>query len=123
MPVDTTRGPNRYQELEIAEPVTGQPPLERGYFDNLPDMSAPIGFISAWVIGAVVMALVINTIRAKDGANLNDPTTAFLEGVILGPIGILSGLDPKQRALGRGTPRIVGGVVGSLAAYGVYQAL
>ena len=123
MPVDTTRGPNRYQEIELEEVQIGQPPLESGFFDNIPDMSAPIGFISAWVIGAVVMALVINAIRAKDGANFNDPTTAFLEGVIFGPIGILSGLDPKQRALGRGKPRIVGGIVGSLAAYGIYQAL
>jgi hypothetical protein len=82
-----------------------------------------IGFIVIWVVGTLIAAMIINTIRAKDGGNINDSTTAFLEGVTFGPIGILSGLDPKQQALGRGAPRIFGGIVGTLAAYGVYQAL
>lgn len=82
-----------------------------------------IGFIVIWVVGTLIAAMIINTIRANDGTNLNDSMTAFLEGVTFGPIGILSGLDPKQQALGKGTPRIVGGIVGTLAAYGIYQAL
>jgi hypothetical protein len=86
-------------------------------------MLSIIGFIVSWVIGAVVIAMVINTIRAKDGASLTDSTTAFMEGVTFGPIGILSGLDPKQQALGKGMPRIVGGIVGTLTAYGIYQVL
>jgi hypothetical protein len=82
-----------------------------------------IGFIVIWVVGALIAAMIINTIRAKDGGNINDAATAFLEGVTFGPIGILSGLDPKQQALGRGAPRIFGGIVGTVAAYVIYQAL
>lgn len=69
------------------------------------------------------MAMILNAIRAKDGENLNDPTTAFLEGFIFGPIGILSGLNPREQALGRGTPRIIGGAVGTIVAYFLFQAI
>lgn len=69
------------------------------------------------------MAMVINTIRAGRDANLNDSTTAFLEGFAFGPIGILSGLNPQEHAIGRGTPRMIGGTVGTIAAYFLYKAI
>ncbi len=69
------------------------------------------------------MAMVINTIRVGRDGNLNDSTTAFLEGFAFGPIGILSGLNPREQAIGRGTPRIIGGTVGTIAAYFLYQAI
>ncbi len=86
-------------------------------------MFSVIGFIVVWVIATIIMAMVINTIRAKSGTNLNDPITAFLKGFSLGPIGVLAGLNPRSLATGEGTPLIMGGVIGTIVAYNVYQAI
>jgi len=86
-------------------------------------MLSIIGFIIVWVIANIVVAMVINTIRAKNGTNLNDPITAFLKGFSLGPISVLAGLSPKSQATGEGTPLIIGGVIGTIVAYNVYYSL
>ena len=86
-------------------------------------MFSVIGFIVVWVIATTIMAMVINTIRAKDGVNLNDPVTAFLKGFISGPIGVLAGLSPRSLATGECTPLIMGGVIGTIAAYNVYYSI
>ncbi len=82
-----------------------------------------IGFVVVWLISAVLLAMVINTMRAKKGQNINDSTTAFFEGFIWGPIGVLAALDPKERAIGRSTPKLLGGIVGCIVAYNIFVAL
>ena len=81
-------------------------------------MFSVIGFIVAWVIGTMMMAMVINTARAKKGINLNDPTSAFLKGFSLGPFGVFVGLFS-----GEGAPHVMGGVVGTIVAYNVYHLI
>ncbi len=64
MPVNITRGPINYQQLDIAEPVTGQPPLDRGFFDNLADTYA-----TGWLGAAkdVYERAYINATTAQSG--------------------------------------------------------
>lgn len=61
MPVNVTRRPINYQQLEIAQPVTGEPPLERGFFGNLSDTYAT-GWLGA-VKDSVEQTFVRNSTR------------------------------------------------------------
>lgn len=80
-----------------------------------------VGFVVLWIIGVTVAVMVINTVRARRGSTLNDWTTTFFEGFVFGPVGILSAFGPRERATGRTTPRLLGGIVGCVAAYNLYQ--
>lgn len=82
-----------------------------------------IGFVVAWVVVTTIISMIINTIRARNETSINDNFTAFCEGFVWGPIGILSGLDPRERVMGRATPKLIGGVVGTITAYNVFQRL
>jgi hypothetical protein len=61
MPVNVTRRPVNYQQLEIAEPVTGEAPLERGFWDNINDTYS-IGWLGA-VKNSVEQTFVRNATR------------------------------------------------------------
>lgn len=61
MPVNVTRGPINYQQLGIAEPVTGEPPLDRGFFGGLSDTYAT-GWLGA-VKDSVEQTFVRNATR------------------------------------------------------------
>ena len=61
MPVNVTRRPINYQQLEIAEPVTGEAPLDRSFFGNLSDTYAT-GWLGA-VKDSVEQTFVRNSTR------------------------------------------------------------
>lgn len=86
-------------------------------------MLSVIGFIVVWVISIMIVAMIINTMRVKNGSNINDSTTAFFKGFTLGPIGILAGISPSSLATGEGVPLILGGIAGTVVAYNVYHAI
>ena len=82
-----------------------------------------IGFIVVWVIGATILAMLINFARAKRGETIDDSTTAFMEGLVWGPVGILSALNPSARAKGKAGPQLFGGLVSTAAGYWIYTSL
>lgn len=78
-------------------------------------------FSVLWVIVALALAGVINTVRAKQGVNLNDGLTRFMTGYALGPIGFLAALHPGN-VHGRG-PQIFGSLVGTVGAVILFNHL
>lgn len=86
-------------------------------------MISALGFTASWIVFNIILSMFINTARAKNGVNLNDAITAFLGGFTWGPIGIISGLDPNEQKTGRGFPKIIGGIAGTVVGYSVYQVI
>lgn len=81
-----------------------------------------IGFCVLWVISAHILAMLINSMRVKAGTTrLNDGLSAFMGAYAWGPVGILGGLAPQAWAEGSAGPRIVGGIVGTIAAVTLYH--
>lgn len=82
-----------------------------------------VGFIVLWIVGVVIVTMIVNTVRARRGSDLNDSTTHFCQGFAFGPIGILSAFGPRERLTGRTVPRLIGGIVGSVVAYKLWEML
>jgi hypothetical protein len=80
-------------------------------------MLSLIGFIVLWPICTTILVMIFNTCRAKLGININDNFTQLLQGVVLGPLGILFGLFPFNLLF------FLGGCSGTYWAYKIYQAL
>lgn len=85
-------------------------------------MLAFIGLTIAWVLGLLIFSLVLNTIRAKNGAQINDGVTAFLQGAMFGPIGILASFSPQTQTINRGAMGI-GGLIGTIIFINIYMDL
>ena len=82
-----------------------------------------IGLGISWVVILLFLGMIINTTRVKNGENINDSTTAFIQGLALGPIAILSGLDPRQQVTGKSGGLIFGGIVGTVVFLIIYFQL
>ena len=82
-----------------------------------------LGFIVAWPISVLVITMILNTARAKAGVHVNDPLTAFLQGMIFPPLAILGSLSPEARASGKSMPMLLGGCVGTVAATLLFRAV
>ena len=80
-------------------------------------MLSVIGFVVLWPVFTLIIVMIFNIVRAKMGINVNDGISQILQGVILGPLGILFGLFPFNLFY------FLGGCSGTYWAYQVYQAL
>jgi hypothetical protein len=82
-----------------------------------------IGLMVVWVIGGMVAGMLINTVRASQGVNINDGMTVFLQAFSFGPIGALGAFSDDAKLKGRSSYMLAGGVSGTLAFLAVYQNL
>lgn len=70
-----------------------------------------LGYSVAWIIGAMILATVVNMVRASNGVDVNDSFTEFAKGFALGPIGVLGAIAPTTNSVDRGA-LLAGGIVG-----------
>ncbi|HIF75747.1 MAG TPA: hypothetical protein EYG31_02100 [Porticoccaceae bacterium] len=85
-------------------------------------MIALIGLAVIWVIGVVIAMMIVNSIRASNGANIQDGLTAFSQGFAFGPISVVAAFGPMTRTNNRGA-MAVGGIVGTIAFIYTYMQL
>jgi hypothetical protein len=67
--------------------------------------------------------MVINTLRAKNGVNINDWFTVLMQSIITGPIAILGAFSPEAKLHGKTIPMMLGGIIGIFIFISIYQAL
>jgi hypothetical protein len=79
-----------------------------------------IGFIVVWPIGCVILGMIINTVRARNGHMINDYFSFFMQGFALGPIAILGSFAPQAQQRGTAAALFWGGASGTVAASSVY---
>ena len=73
-----------------------------------------IGAGGLWIAVCIFSGFIINTFRAKSGANhLNDGITAFIQGFTFGPIGIVAAFSAQQSSQGKTLPMALGGALGT----------
>lgn len=82
-----------------------------------------ITVILIWPIACLLATMVINTLRAKSGANVNDAATAFMQGFMFGPIGILAALNPAAQIEGKAGPLAFGGIAGTVVVVVILLSL
>ena len=84
-------------------------------------MLSLIGFIVIWPIGCLILSMIINTARARNGHMINDYFSFFMQGFALGPIAILSSFAPRAQQRGTAAALFWGGLCGTVAATSVYM--
>ena len=83
-------------------------------------MLSLIGFIVIWPIGCLIVGMIINTARARNGRMINDYFSFFMQGFALGPIAILGSFAPQAQQRGTAAALFWGGLCGTIAASSVY---
>ena len=83
-------------------------------------MLSLVGFIVVWPIVCVILGMVINTLRARNGQMINDYFSFFMQGFALGPISILGSFAPHAQQKGTAAALFWGGLCGTVAASSVY---
>ena len=82
-----------------------------------------IGLAIIWIIIFITIGFVVNSYRVRNGENINDSVSSFIQGLALGPIAIMSGFDPRQKAMGKSGGLIFGGIVGTFGFLITYAYL
>jgi len=77
----------------------------------------------AWVVVGLILTMVINTLRVKNDANINDRLTVLMQSIITGPIAILGAFSPEAKLHGKTGPMMLGGIIGIVVFFTIYQAL
>ena len=86
-------------------------------------MLAFIGLAVAWVVFWLILTMVINTFRAKNGANINDWYTVLMQGILSGPMAIMGAFSSESKAQGKTDSMLLGGIIGTIVFISIYQAL
>ena len=77
----------------------------------------------AWVVVGLILTMVINTLRVKNDANINDRLTVLMQSIITGPIAILGAFSPEAKLHGKTGLMMLGGIIGIVVFFTIYQAL
>ena len=72
-----------------------------------------LGYSVAWVIGLLILSMIINSFRASKGGDIQDGFTAFMQGLMFGPIGIIASFSSNTLTSNRGA-MASGGIVGTI---------
>ena len=75
-----------------------------------------------WVIVGLILTMVINTIRVKNGANINDWLTVLMTSIVNGPFAILGAFSQEAKLHGKTRPMLLGGIIGVIVFINIYQA-
>ena len=86
-------------------------------------MIAFIGLAVVWVIGVMVLGMAIMYIRASDLNNSQDPLAAFIQGFMMGPIGVLAAFGPIHKSTENRILMAVGGIAGTFTFLEIYETL
>ena len=79
-----------------------------------------VGFIVLWPIFWLVVGFAVNMLRAREGIDLRDGLSAFLQAMVLPPFAILGSFSPQARASGQSSGMFWGGVVGTALAIYIF---
>jgi len=89
---------------------------------NINEMLLFIVLAVAWVIVGLILTMAINTLRVKNGANINDWLTVLMTSIINGPIAILGAFSHEAKLHGKTGPMLLGGIIGIVVFVNIYQA-
>jgi hypothetical protein len=79
-----------------------------------------IGFIVIWPIGCLILGMIINTARVRNGDVINDYFTFFVQGFATGPIAMIGSFAPQAQQRGTAAALFWGGLCGTIVASFVY---
>lgn len=79
-----------------------------------------IGFLVVWPIAWLVIGAIVNYFRVKQGTDVRDGLTAFLQGLVFPPFSLLASFDPRARATGQSAGMFWGGILGTALAVYIY---
>lgn len=78
-----------------------------------------IGLVFAWIIGVLIFSMIFNSIRASRGIDIKDGTTAFFQGAMFGPLGVIAAIAPQTNTSNR-VAMAIGGIVGTFIFWDLY---
>jgi|AntAceMinimDraft_12_1070368.scaffolds.fasta_scaffold29992_4 hypothetical protein len=86
-------------------------------------MLSLIGFVIVWPVSCLFLGMIINTLRVRNGHNIVDYFSFFMQGFALGPIGVLYSFAPQAQQKGTAIPVCWGGICGTFASGVTYVYL